>query len=116
MNNNSYIISNYKSSRDYDENNKIVSNKNYTLNEMNAGFDFYWATIKQINTKKTTFVMKKNINHGDISNRTNSNLDKIQSKNFFQKEKNKTELNNEYHDENTDLFKNLYINKPRKKN
>ena len=119
INNNSNIISNYNSSRDYDENNKMLNNKNYTLNEMNAGFDFFdnkknGATIKQINTKKTTFVIKKNINNGDISNRTSSNLNKIQSKNSFQKTKNKTELNNEYHGENTDLFKNLYVNKPRK--
>ena len=120
INNNSNIISNYNSSREYDDSNKIISSKNYTLNEMTAGFDFFdnnkkLRKIKQINTKDITNLdIKKNINLADISNRTSNNLNKLQSKNSFIKTKNKTELNNEYHGENTNLFKNLYVNKPRK--
>ena len=120
INNNSNIISNYNSSREYDDSNKIISSKNYTLNEMTAGFDFFdnnkkLRKIKQINTKDITNLdIKKNINVADISNRTSNNLNKLQSKNSFIKTKNKTELNNEYHGENTDLFKNLYVNKQRK--
>ena len=66
----------------------MLNNKNYTLNEMNAGFDFFdnkknGSTIKQINTKKTTFVIKKNINNSDISNRTSSNLNIFKFNNFI---------------------------------
>ena len=45
-----YIISNYNSSREYDDSNKIISSKNYTLNEMTAGFDFFDNNKKLVHT------------------------------------------------------------------
>ena len=123
LNNNSNIISNYNSSFQYDDNFKMKLKNNQTINEINNGFDFFTEkskrvrTIKPINTKHiSNFVFKKNIKFNAIKNKSNHNLNKsniINLKNSLVKSKNKTELNNEYHGQNTNLFKNLYTNNPR---
>ena len=119
-NNNSNIISNYNSSYEMDDNNKIKLNYNYTISEMNAGFDLFShkpkmvRAIKPINTKNIyNFVMKTNIKFNAINNKTNYDLNKSDIKKTFNKSQNKTELNEEYHGQNTNLFKNLYVNNPR---
>ena len=64
INNNSNIISNYNNSCEIEENNKIFYNKNYTLNEMNTGFDLFFKkgrTIKPINTKNISNFGLKNL-------------------------------------------------------
>ena len=117
INNNSNIISNYNSSYENDESRKINLNFNYTLNEMNAGFDFFNAnlkkarTIRPINPKKVTNVF---FNKNFKFNANNIwNLNKIHLKNTLIKSKNKTELDNQYNGGNSQLIKNLYINQPR---
>ena len=123
LNNNSNIMSINNNSYENEENNKIMVNKNYTLNEMNTGFDLFFyntkrgRTIKPMNTKYiTNFVLKKNIKlNTDNNNKSNDNFNKIHLKNTLIKSKNKTELDNEYHGENSNLIKNLYINNPRGK-
>jgi len=121
MNNNSNIISNYNSSYDHDDIQKLNFIKNYTITEMNAGFDFFTSkankikTIKVNNTKNMIdFILKKNIKFNEINRKSNKNLNKINIKNTLIKSKNKTELNNEYKSENSSVIKNLYINNPRK--
>ena len=87
---------------------------------MNIGFDFFsnkpkmLRIIKPISTQNiSNFVLKKNIKFNAINSKQNNNLNKINLKSNLMKTKNKTELNNEYHGQNTNLFKNLYINNPR---
>ena len=123
INNYSNIMSNNNNSYENDENNKLVFNTNYTLNEMNTGYDLFFYNskrgrmIKPMNTKYTTnFVLKKNIKlNTDGNNKSNINLNKIHLKNTLIKSKNKTELDNEYHGANSNLIKNLYTNNPRGK-
>ena len=118
INNNSNIISNYNGSYDHDDLQKSNINKNYTINEMNVGFDFFNIKTNKNRTIKTdgqknmiNFILKKDIKFNSINNQSNNN--KIHLKNDLIKKKNKTELNNEYEGKNSELIKKLYVNEPR---
>ena len=118
-NNNSNIISNYNSSYDQDDLHKLINNKNYTINEMNMGFDFFNnknrnRTLLEDNQKNLLdFLFRKDIKFNSINNNSKKNLNKIHLKNNLIITKNKTELENEYNGQNSDLFKKLYVNNPR---
>ena len=118
-NNNSNIISNYNSSYDQDDLHKLINNKNYTINEMNMGFDFFNnknrnRTLLADNQKNLLdFLFRKDIKFNSINNNSKNNLNKIHLKNNLIITKNKTELENEYNGQNSDLFKKLYVNNPR---
>ena len=118
-NNNSNIISNYNSSYDQDDLHKLINNKNYTINEMNMGFDFFTnknrnRTLLADNQKNLLdFLFRKDIKFNSINNNSKNNLNKIHLKNNLIITKNKTELENEYSGQNSDLFKKLYVNNPR---
>ena len=118
-NNNSNIISNYNSSYDQDDSHKLINNKNYTINEMNMGFDFFNnknrnRTLLADNQKNLLdFLFRKDIKFNSINNNSKNNLNKIHLKNNLIITKNKTELENEYNGQNSDLFKKLYVNNPR---
>ena len=118
-NNNSNIISNYNSSYDQDDLHKLINNKNYTINEMNMGFDFFNnknrnRTLLADNQKNLLdFLFRKDIKFNLINNNSKNNLNKIHLKNNLIITKNKTELENEYNGQNSDLFKKLYVNNPR---
>ena len=114
--NNSNMNSNINSYKNLNNNSneksKNTITQNTTINDPTVGFDFYDNNTKKISNYNSKQIININSPYS-TSNESLINRFKYLSFKKWNKNKNRTQLNNEYKQDEKMLFRNVYLNNPR---